>query len=56
MQQTALNLATDQMLEPDRLSDDRGVQSETRFRRILLEPMPTHDMGPYDHPWCASPD
>jgi len=55
MQQTALNLVTDQMPELDRLANDRGMQSETRFRPILLNPIPTDDMGPYDHPWCASP-
>jgi hypothetical protein len=55
IQQTALNLVTDQMPEIERLSHDRGMQSETQFRPILLNPIPTHDIGPYAHPWRASP-
>jgi len=53
VQQTMLNVVTDQPLKPSTLSDAKTVSNHPALRRALLEPIPQDDIGPYAHPWRA---
>ena len=53
LQQTAVNVTTDQPLEMSPLSESAAIRDHPLLRRALLEPIPIDDMGPYDHPWRA---
>ncbi|MCX6927994.1 MAG: right-handed parallel beta-helix repeat-containing protein, partial [Verrucomicrobia bacterium] len=52
-QQTTLNLTQKQPLSPETLSDADAVRRNPLLRRVLFEPIPVEQMGPYDHPWRA---
>jgi hypothetical protein len=56
VQKTTLNLVTARLLDTSQLGDGKTLQDDPQFRRILLEPIPTQDIGPYDHPWRADPE
>jgi hypothetical protein len=56
VQKTTLNLVTDRLLDASQLSDEKTLRGNAQLRRILLEPIPTQDIGPYDHPWRTDAD
>jgi hypothetical protein len=55
LQQTTCNVIADDSFRLADLRDDAAVRSDPRLRRILFEPIPIDEIGPYEHPW-RSPD
>ncbi len=55
LQQTALNAATTQPLDPKTISQDQLVKGNPRLRSLLFEPIAVEEIGPYAHPWQARP-
>jgi hypothetical protein len=54
VEQTALNTATDRPVAAQVVSAG-SFSSDPQFRQALLGPIPLEEMGPYEHPWRASP-
>jgi hypothetical protein len=54
IQQTAVNVTTDQPLEMSQLFQPDGIRDHRYVRRALLEQIPIDDIGPYDHSWRAT--
>jgi hypothetical protein len=48
-----LNGAIDAALEPRWAADRAELRARPEFRRLLFEPIPLGEIGPYDHPWRA---
>ncbi|MBN1418276.1 MAG: right-handed parallel beta-helix repeat-containing protein [Planctomycetes bacterium] len=48
---TALNAAVDRPIDPKGLSDEGAVHADPMLARILFEPIPFGEIGPYEHPW-----
>jgi hypothetical protein len=55
VEQAALNVALDEPLSVERLADAAAIAADPRLRRILFEPIPVPEIGPYAHPWAVSP-
>ena len=53
-QRVALNLATERRIEPALLSDDRSIRTDPQLHRLLMEPIPFGEIGPYAHSWRVS--
>jgi hypothetical protein len=52
-QQTALNLVSERAIALESLSDSKAVLKNPVLRRVLFEPIPVQEIGPYNHPWRA---
>lgn len=52
-QRTVLNGIAAGPLDPARLAEPAKVNQDASLRRLLLETIPVHEMGPYSHPWRA---
>ena len=49
----ALNLATGRVVEPSVLADAERIGRDAQLRRLLIDPIPIGEIGPYAHPWRA---
>ena len=48
-----LNLATSRVVEPSELADAKRIRRDPQLRRLLIDPIPISEIGPYAHPWRA---
>jgi len=48
VQKTALNAVADQLLETQVVSGRRSLDNVSRLRPLLFEPIPIHEIGPYE--------
>jgi hypothetical protein len=48
-----LNATTDRSIDPLAVSSAETIRNVPELRRLLLEPIPFKEIGPYDHPWRA---
>ncbi len=53
---SALNAVSDGPDDPRALSDPDLLRRDPKLRRLLWEPLPVREMGPYPHPWKAPTD
>ena len=51
IERTVLNATTDRPIDP---KSAENVRADPLFRRLLLEPIPLSEIGPYEHPWRAA--
>jgi hypothetical protein len=50
----ALNGVMSAGLEAEIAADPEALRNEAKFRRLLFDPIPLAEIGPYDHPWRAA--
>ena len=53
VQQMALNQADAPPVPLATLSNPVAVRTNATLRRLLFEPIPVQQIGPYNHPWCV---
>jgi len=51
--QTALNLVLESVIDPAAVSHPSLLDPDPALRRLLFEPIPAAEIGPYTHPWKA---
>jgi hypothetical protein len=54
LEKTALNATMERSVDPLAMSARKTLNNDPELRRLMLEPIPFKEIGPFPHPWRAS--